>query len=109
MECMTEPIVEFQTLENTRIRYGSLNKAAGSSSSISHQHLFQTHIIFNINLPVDGLFILQSSNTLRTYASSVLIQMLSYCKVASTSPSCLEAHTDFFRLSTKEEFDIYLV
>ena len=36
---MTEPIVEFQTLENTRIRYGPLNKAAGSSSSSSHPTL----------------------------------------------------------------------
>ena len=64
---MTEPIVEFQTLENTRIRYGPLNKAAGSSSSISDQHLFQAHIVFRINLPVDELFILQSTNS-NTYA-----------------------------------------
>ena len=69
MECMTEPTVEFQTLETTIIRYGPLNKAAGSSSSISHQHLFQAHIVFRINLLVDELFILNSmkSNTYATH------------------------------------------
>ena len=31
-----------------------------------------------------------------------------YRKVASTSPSCLEAHAGFFRLSIKGKFDVYL-
>ena len=32
-----------------------------------------------------------------------------YHKVASTSPSCLEAHAGFFRLSMKGKFDVYLL
>jgi hypothetical protein len=32
-----------------------------------------------------------------------------YHKVASTSPSCLEAHDGFFRLSVKEKFDVCLL
>ena len=34
---------------------------------------------------------------------------MTYCKVASTSPSHLEAHAGYFRLSMKEEFDVYLL
>ena len=34
---------------------------------------------------------------------------LMYRKVASTSPSCLEAHAGFFRLSMKGKFDNYLM
>ena len=33
----------------------------------------------------------------------------SYCKVASNSLSCLEEHIDFFRLSMKGKFDVYLL
>ena len=37
------------------------------------------------------------------------MSLLKYRKVASTSPSCLEAHAGFFRLFMKGKFDVYIL
>ena len=34
----------------------------------------------------------------------IFLILITYCKVASTSPSCLEAHAGFFRLSMNGKF-----
>ena len=42
------------------------------------------------------------------FASFLRTKMIiNYRKVASTSPSRLEAHANFFRLSMKVKFDVY--
>ena len=38
-----------------------------------------------------------------------LLCCIMYCKVASTSPSRLEAHAGVLRLSMKRKFDVYLL
>ena len=41
--------------------------------------------------------------------SNFIVGVKMYRKVASSNPSCLEAHDDFFRLLTKGIFDPYVL
>ena len=62
---------------------------------------------FKINWPLNeydetSSYFLQLSQNMTTDRFSI------FRKVASTSPSCLEALAGFFRLSMKVKFDVYL-
>ena len=59
------------------------------------------------NLLVDSFFTFK--NSIHTSNQRHIVAFSEYRKVASTSPSRLEAHADFFRLSMKGKFNIHLL